>query len=140
MTKVLITSFVVFLIGVIIFGALASIDWSWIVGWVSGFIAIISTYLFSILLNYLLVKKVRKKWKAIILASFRVFLVFALHVLFFFALIAVDMHESGTKIFQGNISTLKSPINIFTYLGGLGTITIGTIASLVWKKKRTKNG
>jgi len=133
--KVLIISIIIFLIGAIVFGGLASINWTWIVGWTSGFILVLSTYLLSILLNYLLVQKVRKKWKAIFLTSLRIFIVFGLHILFFFGLIAIDMHESGTRIFKGGVNTLYSPINIFTYLGGLGVIALATIASLVWKKK-----
>ena len=138
--KVIITSIVIFIIGAITFGALASIDWTLIVGWALGFTSIMSTYLLSILLNYLLVKKVRIKWKAIFLSSLRVFTVFGIQASLFFALIAIDMHESGAEIFKGNTKMLYSPINIFTYLGGLGVIVIGTITSLLWKKRGQKHG
>ena len=135
-TKILITSVIIFLIGIIIFGALWNIDSSWILGWMVGAPASMFGYVFGMLALNLLLKKGTKK-KGVVLTYVRLIITFLLQIALFIAIIAVDKNASGIGFWDKDINSLMGPISFFTYLGGVGIIAFSTfVAHFLIKKGR----
>ncbi len=132
--KVLIIAMSILAVGIVVFGGLWNIDSSWLLGWMVGAPASIISYVFGMLALDLLLKK-KSKRKGVILTYVRLFTTLLLQVGLFIAIIALDKNAHGIGFWGKDIKALLGPINIFTYLGGVGVIALSTFVAHFLKKK-----
>ncbi len=132
--KILKISISILAVGIIVFGSLWNINSSWLLGWMVGAPASILSYVFGMLALSLLLKKGSKR-KGVWMTYVRLFTTLLLQAGLFIALVALNKHMHGIGFWDKGIKVLLDPINIFTYLGGVGIIAFSTFVAHFLIKK-----
>jgi hypothetical protein len=126
---------IVSFLGILIFLILITLNTSLILGWtISALVGLINYFLTLIFFNNL-----KNKFQGFFLGIFRFYLNAIIQIVFFVFIIIVNRRWNGYKIFEGSISTIYAPINIFTYLSGISIMWISIfISHSIYKKERIK--
>ena len=138
--KVFKVSLFIFLFGLIIFLALIPISYSLSIGWVAGCFSATLTYLVGILLINKFFRKKRTKTIGFWIGMMRFYISLALQAGLFISIIAIDRSVNGHSFTDGTISDMYSPINLFTYIGGVSLILISTLVAQFLSREGRLNG
>ncbi|WKX02816.1 hypothetical protein [Candidatus Mycoplasma mahonii] len=127
--NILIISFAMLLLGMVIFGSLWTKDSSWILGWMVGAPASIIGYLVGMIVLTIILRN-KSKAKGMWLTLFRVIITFLFQAILFIGIILINKRAHGINLWSGrDLNIMFSPINLFTYLSGVGIIAISTFAA-----------
>ena len=122
-------------IGLVIFLCLIPVDYSLSIGWAAGAFSTIVGYLIGILLINKFFKKKKSKTLGFWVGMARFYINLAIQGGLFIAVIAIDKSCNGHSFTGGHISDMYSPINIFTYIGGVSLILISTLVAQTLSRK-----
>ncbi len=134
-SKILIVALIIAFIGLVIFGALSAYDYSLVLGWASGTFAVLTSFALTVFLSGFLLKKERAKSTRRVLVFVKSIAYIVIHAIFFILVVVIDKHFSGVSFSDRNINVMYSPINVFTYIGGIGIIVVATLVAHTLHKK-----
>lgn len=127
---------VIFGIVTVVLAAISFIDYSYLLGWLVGAMASMSSYFLGILLINRMQTKAKTKKSGFWLGFARSWIQMAFHAVIIFVMIIIDMEANGYAPFKGGMDTVLSPINIIAYIFGVGLITLSTLIAHILIKKR----
>lgn len=112
-----------------------SVQWSLITGWISGCAVALTGWFISNSLAKWFFKKIKTRtlgfWTWYLIFQIKL----AFHAGVFLSIIAICKYYNGETLTTGGLWTMYEPINIFTYLCGIGITVISTmIVNLLHKK------
>ena len=138
--KVLKFAIISFFIGLIIFLALIPVDYSLSIGWAAGTLVSLLAYLLGILLINSFFKKQKTKSLGFWMGWLRVQVNFFIHAGLFISVVTINTYASGHTLFGNDMNIMYSPINVFTYMGSVSLILIGTLVVQFLSRKEGKHG
>ncbi|NQZ65671.1 MAG: hypothetical protein HRT99_00450 [Mycoplasmatales bacterium] len=128
------------LIMLLLFLMLIPISYSLSIGWAFG----VSASLISYSIGILLIKKFFKRKRSRILGFWmgwlRFYISMGVHAGIFIVVIALNSFMNSNSFASGGLSDMISPINIFTYIGGVSVIFISTIIAYFYLRKDNDDG
>lgn len=124
----------------ILFGALAFLDYSLVVGWIFGGAVALTGYNIEILIVNKIFGKSKSKISGFWLGTSRFWIVLAYHAVWIIGVICVNRAFAGEPVFGGSTSSYLAPINLITYAAGIGVIPISTLVAHILQKKGGKHG
>lgn len=133
--KVFKVASLLFLLGLIVFLALIPVNYSLSIGWTTGCFSVLVTYLVGILLINKFFRKKRTKSIGFWIGMLRFYVCLLLQAGLFISIIAIDRSVNGHSFTSGPISDMYSPINLFTYIGGVSLILISTLVAQFLSRK-----
>ena len=137
--RVLKMSLIIALAGLIVFLALIPINYSLSIGWIAGASVVMLGYLIGVLLIKKFFKKGKSKSLGFWIGWLRFKLSFIFHGGIFISIIAINNVSNGHSFAKGGISDMISPINIFTYIGGVSIIFLSTLVIQFLSRKEGEN-
>ena len=126
---------ILFLLGLIVFLSLIPLEYSFSIGWVAGSFSVVLTYLIGILLINKFFRKKRTKSIGFWIGMIRFYICLIIQAGLFISIIAIDRSVNGHSFISGPISDMYSPINLFTYIGGVSLILISTLVAQFLSRK-----
>ncbi|MCR8613336.1 MAG: hypothetical protein NC236_02535 [Mycoplasma sp.] len=138
--KMLNISLIISTIGIIIFSFMGFINWSFLSGWTVGIIFVfIMLFTNSIFFKKIFNKK-RTKLFAFLSSFVRSLTVALIFVGIIFAIIYIDGYTKNHVLFKTTTtSDLYGPINVFTFLGGIGVYGLSTFLAHISKFNKNNN-
>ena len=133
--KVLKISSMLALAGLAVFLPLIALNYSWSIGWLVGCTSSFIGYLIGILLINKFFKKEKSKSLGFWVGMARFYINLAFQGLLFIAVVAIDKSVSDHSFMGGSMADMDSPINLYTYLGGVSIIFIGTLVAQFLSRK-----
>lgn len=133
--KVLKTTAIIFIIGLIVFLCLIPIKYSLSLGWLCGAVFASATYLLGILLINKFFKKEKNKTLGFWVGMLRYYINLAIQAGLFIVIIVINKTANGHSFNGGGLSDMISPINLFTYIGGISLILISTLVAQFLSRK-----
>lgn len=125
-----------FLFCLVIFLSLIPINYSLSIGWVVGAFTAFITYAIGILLINKFFKTKKSKTLGFWVGMMRFYICLLIQAGLLIAVIAINRISHGhTLISGGHITEMYSPINIFTYIGGVSLILISTLVAQLLSRK-----
>ena len=126
----------VMILGIVLFTSLITINKTLIFGWLYGSFSAILNYFISLFLFNKLFKNKKNKIEGFLIGAFKFYLNAIMQVIFLIILIVVNKKINGYSLFDGPISTIYGPINLFTYLGGISILWISIFFTYsIYQKK-----
>lgn len=126
--------------GTVVTLCLIPLEWSLVIGWIAGCSAAIFTTYLNVFLSKWFLKKIKTKtmgfWIWMLIFQFKLMI----HAALFIAIIAICKYYNDETFSSGGISTMYDPINIFTYLFGIGITVTSTLIVNLLHKKGSANG
>lgn len=133
--RILYISLILMAIGTAIFSILIIVSYSLVVGWLVGTASVILTYLFSLFILKVLLRKKQFKY-GMFLTFARILVMFLFHIGIIIGVIAIDKAFHGYGLTGASaMSAVYEPINIFSYLGGVSIVSISTIIAHISFKR-----
>ena len=127
--------FIYLLIGLIPGLALAYWNYSLVVGFITGtFVSFLGFFLNVLLVNYIF-KKEKTKGVSFWIGWGRSTLQLIYHALFFVIILTVNKLSNNADWLDKGIDLVLSPINLFTYIGGVSSILISALVVQLTLKK-----
>lgn len=138
--RVMKIAIIISIIMLVLFLALIPVSYSLSIGWAAGAFSALLGYSIGIFLINKFFSKKKTKTIGFWIGWLRFYINLALQAGLFIAIIAIDKAANGHSILGGDIKDIYSPINIFTYMGGVGLILISTLVAQFLSRKEGNNG
>lgn len=138
--KVLRLSLILALVGLAIFLVLIPVGYSLSIGWLAGSFSAIMGYSIGILLINKSFEKKKSKSLGFWVGWLRFYINLFFQGVLFIAVVFINKSVNGHTFTGGNTSDMISPINVFTYIGGVSLILISTLVAQFLSRKEGING
>lgn len=126
----------IMILGIVLFTLLIIVNKTLIFGWLYGSFISLLDYFISLFLFNKLFKNKKNKIQGFLIGAFKFYLNATMQVIFLIILIVVNKKINGYSLFDGPISTIYGPINLFTYLGGISILWISIFFTYsIYQKK-----
>lgn len=119
--------------------SLVWLQWSLIIGWITGCATAFAGWSISSFLTKWFFKKIKTKtlgfWMWYLIFQIKIFF----HAGVFLSIVAICKYYNGETLMTGGLWTMYEPINIFTYLCGIGITVVSTMIVNLLHRKGSAN-